>query len=197
MHPAYSPSLLSQTYAKNILPSEPPFSPVTEKYAPAEIASTEVSPTSPVAATPPVSPTIPAVPALPLDTLATENGMIKTAAVNYDPVKQEWSAKWQKPPMFTFGMILRPALISKMKQGESFSFEIAGQQGILSKNSSNQLIFEAAGQSTEISSKNLGRILNRGITANGINLTIDRSGNLVMKAIGEHASRMAHLDKSS
>jgi|GEM_PF-5896272 len=134
---------------------------------------------------------------LPLQSFVTKPEILKRArSVDFDAASQRYTAVWQKPGPFDFGMVLKPALGSQMAVGESYSFETqGGVPASISRDSSGQIWLKQGGANHEMSSSDLRELLDGEISVNGMNLSLDQRGNLVLVAQGENALAMASIRK--
>lgn len=134
---------------------------------------------------------------LSLQSFVTKPGILNRAqSVDFDSNSQRYTAVWQKPGPFDFGMVLKPALSQQMAVGESYSFESQGNTSSISRDASGRIwLQQQGGESHEMSSSDLRELLGSQITVDGVNLSIDHRGNLVLEAQGEKAIAMASVRK--
>jgi hypothetical protein len=132
--------------------------------------------------------------ALCLTSVAADPKFLQAAWISFDAGKQLWQATWPKPPLFNYGMILLPALVERMNAGDAFSFKSQGKAAVLSKNECGQLLVEQDGLKKTIGSKDLRDLLQDKIDADGLSLYLDKSGNLILQAVGPRAMAMAGMN---
>lgn len=132
---------------------------------------------------------------LPVEKFATQQEFLKMARINFDKAKQLWSATWEKPQMFHFGMLLKPALVEKLSPGSSYEFETKGQQAVVTRTSGDELVLQCGNEKTPLGASDLRKLLNDKISVNGVQLFLDRRGNLVMQARGAKAVSLSSNTK--
>ncbi|MEM6822393.1 MAG: hypothetical protein AAF558_10685 [Verrucomicrobiota bacterium] len=141
---------------------------------------------------------IPNLDKLPLTDLTNNPGLMKRARVSFDEKKQTWQAVWKKPAIFHFGMLLHPELKGQIDKGEKLHFKSRGMKLALSKTNKNKLVVEQGnGVSHELNAKRLEGLLKRSIEVDGLELFLDRGGNLVLKAEGDAARELAEKSNRS
>jgi len=129
---------------------------------------------------------------LPLSDLTANTGLMKKAKLSFDEQSTTWSAVWKKPALFHFGMILHPELMDQVQEGEKLHFESKGMQLALVRTGDDKLLVEQTnGARHELSAKRLEGLLQRSIKVDGLELSLDGGGNLVLKAEGEKARILA------
>ncbi|MFZ5805853.1 MAG: hypothetical protein ACOY3I_01405 [Verrucomicrobiota bacterium] len=128
---------------------------------------------------------------LPVENFATQEEFLKMAKVDFDASQQRWSATWEKPQMFHFGMLLKPALVEKLEPGSSYSFESHGVQAVLTRTQDDQLVLQRGSETIDLTASNLRDLLHDKISVNGVQLFLDRRGNLVMQAHGQKAVNLS------
>lgn len=130
---------------------------------------------------------------LPLSDLTANTGLMKKAKLSFDEQSTTWSAVWKKPALFHFGMILHPELMDQVQEGEKLHFESKGMQLALVRTGDDKLLVEQTnGARHELSAKRLEGLLQRSIKVDGLELSLDGGGNLVLKAEGEKARTLAN-----
>lgn len=135
------------------------------------------------------------IPALPVEDFATRKDFLKMADVKLDKNNQHWSATWEKPKMFNFGMLLKPALVKNMTPGESYSFVSQGKLTTITRTGDDQLLLQRGEEQITLSASELRNLLSDHISVNGLNVFLDRRGNLVMEARGPKALSMPTVSK--
>lgn len=134
-----------------------------------------------------------AITALSLAGLAVDPDLMQEAWVTFDAQQQQWKAQWQKPPMFHFGMILLPSLVHKITAGQTLAFESQGQSAQLLKNDKGQLLVKRGNTTSPLTATDLRDLLRAKIKSDGMSLSLDPSGNLVLEATGARALSLATL----
>lgn len=124
---------------------------------------------------------------LPVETFATQEEFLKMARVSFDAAQQKWSATWEKPQVFHFGMLLKPALVERMEPGSSYTFQSHGMQATLTRTVNDQLVLQRGHETIDLTASSLRDLLHDKISVNGVQLFLDRRGNLVMEARGQKA----------
>lgn len=137
-----------------------------------------------------------AMTALSLTGLAVNPDMLQDAWVSFDSQHQQWKALWPKPPMFHFGMILLPALVSKLSNGQTFNFESQGQNASLMKDGKGQLLVKRGEATAPLTASDLRELLRARVTSDGMSLFLDKAGNLVLEATGSRALALANVKAS-
>jgi hypothetical protein len=127
---------------------------------------------------------------LPLKSIAQDPKILKHARVKFDADRRLWSATWRKPKLFHFGNLLKPSLEKRVKVGEEMTFECDGLDLAITKSSENELELVHGDSRRELKAKDLERLLKRSISAQGLELFVDKKGNLVLKALGEMAMQL-------
>ncbi len=129
---------------------------------------------------------------LSLDEMLKDKGFLKSAWVQFDSSRQIWTAKWNKPTLLNYGMLLKPALDKQFSSGDWLAFESAGVPTVITKKN-NELVVVSNGNSIPLGVNDLNRLLTNKISLNGMSLSVDASGNLILQATGSKATQMAKL----
>ena len=94
--------------------------------------------------------------------------------------------------MLNYGMLLKPALEKSFAAGDWLEFDSEGVKSMISKKD-DQLFLTQNGTTTSLNTKELNRLLASAICKEGISLSVDSSGNLILKASGVKATEMAKI----
>lgn len=129
---------------------------------------------------------------LSIEEMIKDKGLIKSAWVKFDEEKQIWTAQWNKPKMLNYGMLLKPALEKSFAAGDWLEFDSEGVKSMISKKD-DQLFLTQNGTTTSLNTKELNRLLASAICKEGISLSVDSAGNLILKASGVKAAEMAKI----
>jgi hypothetical protein len=129
---------------------------------------------------------------LSLEEMIKDKGLIKSAWVKFDEDKQVWTAKWSKPRLLNYGILLKPALEKSFAAGDWLEFESEGVKSVITKKN-DALFLTQNGTTSPLNSKDLNRLLASAICKDGISLSVDSSGNLILQASGAKATQMAKL----
>ena len=132
--------------------------------------------------------------AFPVEDIAKQKGFLRKADVKFDEGNKVWTAKWWKPKMFHFGMVLYPALKDYLETGASYSFVSRGVESTITK-AKDELFLERGKNRMKIGSQELYGLLRGKISVDGYDLGLDRKGNLIMQAEGAKAMLMASLKR--
>ncbi|MEM9400570.1 MAG: hypothetical protein AAF984_10200 [Verrucomicrobiota bacterium] len=129
---------------------------------------------------------------LPIEDFAARKNLLKQANIDFDAENKTWTATWWKPRMFHFGSILYPSLKDNIPIGATYSFESQGMTRTLTKQGDD--IFLKSGESSrKLGARELYSLLRNKISTDGLDLGVDRKGNLIMQAKGAKAVFMANL----
>lgn len=129
---------------------------------------------------------------LSLDEMLKDKALMRSAWIQFDEQKQILTAKWNKPKLLNYGMLLKPALEKSFAAGDWLEFESAGVPSMITKKD-NELVLTQNGSSTSLSWKELNRLLASSIQKDGVSLSVDSSGNLILQASGDKATQYAKL----
>lgn len=129
---------------------------------------------------------------LSIEEMIKDKGLIKSAWVKFDEEKQIWTAQWNKPKLLNYGILLKPALEKSFASGDWLEFDSEGVKSKITKKD-NTLFLTQNGTTTSLNSKELNRLLSSAICKEGISLSVDASGNLILKASGQKAAEMAKI----
>lgn len=129
---------------------------------------------------------------LSLDEMLKDKALMKSAWIQFDEQKQILTAKWTKPKLLNYGMLLKPALEKNFAAGDWLSFESDGIPSVIAKKD-NELMLTQNGATKALGWKELNRLLASSINKDGISLSVDGSGNLILQATGPKASQFAKL----
>ncbi|MEM9444911.1 MAG: hypothetical protein AAGA18_06110 [Verrucomicrobiota bacterium] len=130
----------------------------------------------------------------PVEDIAKQKGFLRKADVDFDENNKVWTAKWWKPKMFHFGMLLYPALKDQLESGASYSFVSRGVESTITK-AQDELFLERGQNRIKIGSQELYGLLRGKISVGGYDLQLDRRGNLIMQAEGPEALVMASIKR--
>ncbi len=129
---------------------------------------------------------------LSIEEMIKDKGLIKSAWVKFDEEKQIWTAQWSKPKLLNYGILLKPALEKSFAAGDWLEFDSEGVKSMITKKD-DTLFLTQNGTTTSLNSKDLNRLLASAICKEGISLSVDSSGNLILKASGSKATQMAKI----
>ncbi|MEM9445279.1 MAG: hypothetical protein AAGA18_07975 [Verrucomicrobiota bacterium] len=133
---------------------------------------------------------------LPIEKIAENQKFLKRANIRFDQDHKIWQARWKKPRVFHFGMLLRPALVDQVEAGQSFNFLSNGREMVLSKTNDNKLMFGPEGGAqgvAELGAKELKLLLERRVIVDDMELFLDRKGNLILEAKGKAAQVLSQF----
>lgn len=130
---------------------------------------------------------------LPIEKLAEHKKFLKRAWIRFDEETETWRAKWQKPKVFHFGMLLKPALEHQVPTGQSFQFESNGQNLVISKADNKLMVGLEEGNLIELGAKQLRQLLEHKVTVDDLSLFLDRKGNLILEAKGKAARALSQI----
>jgi hypothetical protein len=131
-------------------------------------------------------------PLLSAEQLVQDPGFLSSAEVEFDAGKEVWTARWSKPRMFNFGMLLKPELLKRVQVGKPLSFEHNGETASLSKSENNELMMVShTGEKTTLGARDILHLLENKIETGGLSLFVEPCGDLVMEARGEQAQLLA------
>jgi hypothetical protein len=119
--------------------------------------------------------------------------VLKYAQTSFDVSKEQWKAIWSKPPMFHYGMVLKPELEKQMEVGVKVSFEAQGELFELVKDAKNELLLTSNGKTVRLDASDLRHLLEQGVSSHGVEVFLDPKGNLVVEASGVNARYFASL----
>jgi hypothetical protein len=131
---------------------------------------------------------------LPLQQIAQERGLINRADIRLDPNSDRWSAEWASPTRpFHYGMLLKPALLQYIKDGQSFTFQDGNNQVQTISNHGGEIVVGDAGQKSEkvLDSQGLKHLLQSKIKSSGFELYLTQRGSLILATSAGMAKSMA------
>ncbi|HSI86372.1 MAG: hypothetical protein ACAI35_04240 [Candidatus Methylacidiphilales bacterium] len=123
--------------------------------------------------------------------IASDKKLLETAYTNYDNKTGVWSAKWVKPKMFHFGMILLPSIGEKIIPGQEVPTIVQGQSVIFKKTEGGIVNVVQNGKEEKLSANMLRTLLEGKVESEGFLLFLDRGGNLILETSGEQAAALA------
>jgi hypothetical protein len=126
-----------------------------------------------------------------IDQLLSDDSLLADASIVYNKVARTWRARWDKPRMFHFGMILKPQLSKRVQNGLEYSFSVKGESSLLAKDSHGDLVLRSGGKTVPLAARDVLRLLQSRIDTQGLTLYVDASGNLIMEAQGANADTLA------
>jgi hypothetical protein len=147
----------------------------------------------------PVIPTLPPLPAkLPeypplftIDQLLAEGSLLADASIEYNAEARIWKARWDKPRLFNFGMILRPELVKRVQSGQEFQLSVRGETSVMGKDSHGDLVLRSGNKTVPLGSRDVLVLLQNRIDTERLTLYVDAMGNLIMEAHGSAAQLLA------
>lgn len=92
---------------------------------------------------------------------------------------------------FHYGMVLKPALIQFIKDGQAFTFQNGNDQAQTISNRGGEIVVSESGHDKVLDSQGLRHLLTDKIKSSGFELYLTQKGSLVLATTGTLARSMA------